>query len=133
MQDIESLIFTPIAADLRAAFPGIYVTGEYVNKPSSFPHVSMEEVDNYTAAAQLDSSGTERFSTVTYQASVYSNKTVGKKAECRKILGFIDERLMGLNFRRLSMTPVPNEADTSIYRLTALYEAETDGTKIYRR
>lgn len=133
MKDIETFIFTPIAADLRAEFPGIYVTGEYTNKPSSFPHVSIEEVDNYTTVAYLDSSCKEKISSVTYQVSVYSNKTVGKKSECRKILGFIDDRLIGLNFKRISMTPVPNEADTSIYRLVAMYEANTDGEQTFRR
>lgn len=133
MKDIETFIFTPIAADLRAEFPGIYVTGEYTNKPSSFPHVSIEEVDNFTSTKYLDSSCKEKISSVTYQVSVYSNKTVGKKSECRKILGFIDDRLIGLNFKRISMTPVPNEADTSIYRLVAMYEANTDGEQIFRR
>lgn len=132
MKDIETLIFTPIATDLRAEFPGIFVTGEYTNKPSAFPHVSIEEVDNYTPEGYLDSSCEEKISSVTYKASVYSNKTVGKKTECRKILGFIDDRFIRMNFKRTSMTPVPNEADTSIYRLVAMYEAKTDGKTMYR-
>lgn len=131
MKDIERLIFTPIAAELREAFPGIYVTGEYVNKPPSFPHVSIEEVDNYTASEYLDSGGEERISSVTYKVSVYSNKAGSRKSECREILGFIDKRFIRLNFKRTSMTPVPNEADASIYRLVAMYEAKTDGETMY--
>ena len=33
MIDVESQIYTPIAEALRAQFPGILVSGEYVNAP----------------------------------------------------------------------------------------------------
>lgn len=45
----------------------------------------------------------------------------------------IDRVLYGLNFKRLNMNPVPNMEDANIYRLTARYRAETDGTTLYRR
>lgn len=47
MIDVESQIYTPIAEALRKAFPEINVSGEYVKAPSSFPHVSIVEQDNY--------------------------------------------------------------------------------------
>ena len=48
MIDVESQIYTPIAEALRAQFPGILVSGEYVNAPTRFPYVSLVEQDNYT-------------------------------------------------------------------------------------
>lgn len=133
MIEVESKIYTPIAAALREAVPGISIAGEYVKAPSSFPHVSIEERDNYTSTAELDSSDKERFSTLMYEVNVYSNKTSGKKSECRKIIGIIDDLMYRMNFTRLSLSPIPNLDDATIYRMTARYGAKTDGNNFYRR
>lgn len=108
------------------------MTGEYVKAPSKFPHVSIVEVDNYTSYRHMDTSATEAYSTVMYEVNVYSNKTAGKKSEAKAIMSLIDSMMYARNFTRLSLTPVPNMEDATIYRLTARYRAETDGTNIYR-
>ena len=133
MNDVESKVYTPIAVALRDAFSGIFVSGEYVKAPSSFPHVSLVEMDNYTSADRLDTADEERFSTLMYEVNVYSNKTSGKKSECKKIIGFIDDLMYKMNFKRLSLAPVPNMDDATIYRMTARYRVETDGENFYRR
>lgn len=133
MIDVESKVYTPIAVALRDAFSGIFVSGEYVKAPSSFPHVSLVEMDNYTSADRLDTADEERFSTLMYEVNVYSNKTSGKKSECKKIIGFIDNLMYKMNFKRLSLAPVPNMDDATIYRMTARYRVETDGENFYRR
>ena len=130
---MESKVYTPIAVALRDAFSGIFVSGEYVKAPSSFPHVSLVEMDNYTSADRLDTADEERFSTLMYEVNVYSNKTSGKKSECKKIIGFIDDLMYKMNFKRLSLAPVPNMDDATIYRMTARYRVETDGENFYRR
>ncbi len=133
MIDIENQIYTPIAKALRNEFPGIFISGEYINAPSSFPYVSIVEQDNYATQAHMDSGDTEAFSTLMYEVNVYSNKSVGKKAVCREIMTFIDNMMYLNNFRRISLSPVPNMENATIYRLVARYRAETDGTNIYRR
>lgn len=133
MIDVESKVYTPIVVALRDAFSGIFVSGEYVKAPSSFPHVSLVEMDNYTSADRLDTADEERFSTLMYEVNVYSNKTSGKKSECKKIIGFIDDLMYKMNFKRLSLAPVPNMDDATIYRMTARYRVETDGENFYRR
>lgn len=133
MIDAESQIYTPIAEALRAAFPGISVSGEYVPAPSKFPHVSIVEQDNYTTEAHMDSSEQERFATLMYEVNVYSNKSPGKKSVCRSVMNTIDNLMYGMNFRRISLSPVPNMENATIYRLVARYRAETDGTNLYRR
>lgn len=133
MIDVESKVYTPIAVALRDAFSGIFVSGEYVKAPSSFPYVSLVEMDNYTSADRLDTADEERFSTLMYEVNVYSNKTSGKKSECKKIIGFIDDLMYKMNFKRLSLAPVPNMDDATIYRMTARYRVETDGENFYRR
>lgn len=133
MIDIERQIYTPIADALRKRFKGISVSGEYVNAPPKFPYVSIVEQDNYPTVEHLDNSNTERYATVMYEVNVYSDKAGKKKTVCREIMGVIDEMLYKLNFIRISMSPVPNMENGTIYRLVSRYRAETDGETIYRR
>lgn len=132
MIDIEKLIYTPIAEALRAKFEGVSVSGEYVNEPAKFPYVSIVEQDNYMSTKRLDSSESEKFSTLMYEVNVYSDKAGSKKSTCREIMNMVDDMLYKRNFTRLSLSPVPNMENGTIYRLVARYRAETDGMNIYR-
>ena len=132
MIDIKNLVYTPIAQALRSQFNGIDVKSDYVRIPSKLPHVSIVESDNYTTTTGLDSGSYEKYSTLMYEVNVYSNKTSGKEAECRSIMAVIDAMMFAFNFTRLSMTPVPNYEDATIYRLTARYRVVTDGENLYR-
>lgn len=133
MIDIEGAIFTPIARMLREKYKGISVSSDYVNAPSSFPYVSVVEQDNYPTPGTQDTGSKEAFASLMYEVSVYSNKASGKKQECRKIMSTIDDFLYSHNFTRISMVPVPNMADNTIYRLVARYRTVTDGINMYRR
>lgn len=132
MIDIENQIYTKIATALRADFEGITVSGEYVKAPPSFPFVSIVEQDNYTTRSHLDSSDNERYVTLMYEINIYSDRAGQKKAICKKIAKYIDDMMYKLNFRRTSLSPVPNLENATIYRLVGRYSAETDGTQIYR-
>lgn len=133
MIDVENQIYTPIAEALREAFPGIDTSGEYVKAPSAFPHVSIVEQDNYPTLTHLSTSDTEQYTTIMYEVNVYSNKSSGKKAQCRSIMKVIDDLMYRRNFTRISLSPVPNLENATIYRLVARYRAETDGVNLYRR
>ena len=132
MIDCENEVFTRIAIPLRESFQGINLTSEYVNAPSSFPHVSIVMADNSVMPESLDS-GSYEISIVMFEISIYSNLTSGSKSECRKIAKEIDKIMFSMNFSRLSMIPVPNMEDSSIYRIVARYRAATDGKFLYRR
>ncbi len=133
MIDIENDIFTRVAAALRADFPAINVYGEEARSPSSFPCVSIVEADNYTVTRTQDSGSNERHASLMYEVNVYSNKTSGKKAECRAIAAVIDDILLGLGFTRTMKKPVSMD-DATIYRMVTRYTAvvSIDQT-IYRR
>mgnify|MGYP000006473276 FL=1 len=133
MIDVESQIYTPIAVALREAFPEINVSGEYVKAPSSFPHVSIVEQDNYPTLEHMSNGDREKFATLMYEVNVYSNKSTSKKSQCRSIMKVIDDLMYQRNFTRISLSPIPNLENASIYRLVARYRAETDGTNLYRR
>lgn len=131
MIDCENEVYTRIARVLREKFPGINITGEYVKAPSSFPHVSITQSDNSAVSEKM--TGNAEMAQVMFEINVYSNKTDGKKTECKTIAKVIDEVLFAMNFKRLALTPVPNLEDATIYRIVARYRAMTDGQYFYRR
>lgn len=134
MIDIENAVFNTVAMKVREVFPDIFIAGEYVKFPPFFPAVSLVEADNSTRVETIDSGSNENHANVMYEVNVYSNKTVGKKTECREILGFIDEEMLALGFSRSTLTPVPNENDSTIYRMVGRYRATVSSDhKIFRR
>lgn len=133
MIDIESAVFTRIATTLRERFPGITVSPEYPGERAKLPFATIFEADNYLDSRYLDGSTGERFAKLMYEVNVYSSSVGTKKAQCRTILGNIDEMMYAMNFARISMNPVPTVEGASIYRLNARYEAVSDGKKIYRK
>lgn len=83
MIDVENQIYTPIAQALREAFPGINVSGEYVRTPSSFPHVSIVEQDNYPTTEHLSTSDTEQFVTLMYVCCISSIISLDKSSSIK--------------------------------------------------
>ena len=134
MIDVENEIFTLVSTAVRAKYPKIYMTGEYLKSPPSFPCVSLIETDNQIYRNTRDSGSIENHVQVLYEVNVYSNKTSGKKSECKAIIALIDSEMELLGFTRTLMNPVPNEADATIYRMVARYRAIISKNKtIYRR
>ena len=134
MIDIENQVFDRVAKRVREQFPNIFMVGEYVKSPSSFPAVSLVEMDNSIHESTVDSGSNENHANVMYEVNVYSNKTTGKKSECKAIIALIDTEMTEMGFVRSTLTPVPNEYDSTIYRMVGRYRAavSTDN-KIYRR
>lgn len=124
MIDVESLVFSTVATALRAAFTGIFVSGEAVAAPSSFPAVSIIEMDNSLYSRSKDLAGTENHSTLMYEINVYSNLSSGRKTQCKAIMAIVDTEMQKLGFSRIGCSPinVPN-ADATKYRMVARYRA----------
>lgn len=134
MIDIEAEVFGIVSSDVRLKYPKVYMTGEYVKSPPSFPCVSLIETDNQVYRNTRDSGCIENYAQIQYEVNVYSNRTSGKKAECKEIISLIDSKMEKLGFTRTFMNPVPNEQDATIYRMIARYRAIVSKNKtIYRR
>lgn len=134
MIDVENEVFNSVATDVRAAYPGIYMVGEYVKTPPKFPCVSLVEMDNQSYQATEDSGSSENHASVMYEVNIYSNKSVGKKSECKAIAALIDERMLALGFARTMLQPIPNLDDATIYRMVGRYSAVISKNKsVYRR
>ena len=134
MINIENEVFNRVATRVREVFRNIFVVGEYVKSPPSFPAVSLMEMDNSIRIETIDSGSNENHANVMYEVNVYSNKANGKKSECREILALIDEEMLAMGFSRSTLTPVQNENDSTIYRMVARYRAAVSSDlKIFRR
>ena len=134
MIDIESSVFSIVAQAVREKYPKIFMTGEYVMSPSSFPCVSLVEIDNAVYRNSSTNTVEENHAAVTYEVNVYSNKSTGKKAECKAIIGLIDTQLANLGFTRTMLEPIPNMVEATIYRMLGRYRAVVSKEHtIYRR
>ena len=134
MIDFLNEIFTAVAKALREAHPGITVTGEYTRQPSKFPTATLDEIENVVVDELEDSSAAETFSGLTYRLQVFSNKQSGKKAEARAMFATADHVMRGLGFRRITYTTTPEIYESTIYSITATYEAIAGaGGVMYKR
>ena len=134
MINIENEIFNEVSAKVRAEYPDIFMTGEYVKSPPSFPATSLVEMDNTAYNSTQTSCDNENHVSVMYEVNTYSNKIKGKKTECKAIMTLIDNEMIRLGFTRTMLQPIPNMDDATIYRMTARYKAVVSKEKtIYRR
>ena len=134
MINVENEIFNRVAKSVRTAYPSVFISGEYIKTPPKFPFVSLVEMSN-TAYDRTQTSGClENHASLMYEVNVYSNKTSGKKSECKAITTLIDNELATLGFSRTMLQPIPNMDDATIYRMTGRYTAVISKDKaIYRR
>jgi hypothetical protein len=134
MINIESEIFNIVAGAVRAAYPDVFMTGEYVKAPPSFPCVSLIEMDNVPLMRTQTTDSVENHVSVMYEVNVYSNRAVGKKTECKNIMGVIDGAMATLGFSRMMLNPIPNLEEATIYRILGRYRAViSKDNQIYRR
>lgn len=134
MINVENEIFDTIARAVRKAYPSVFISGEYIRTPSKFPFVSIIEMSNTAYDRTQSSAGLENHTSLMYEVNVYSNKTSGKKSECKAIATLIDNEFATLGFSRTMLQPIPNMDDATIYRMTGRYTAViSKDKKLYRR
>lgn len=133
MIDKENEVYTRVREAVLAEFPTVAMDSSYQPIPSGFPHVSLYQSDSFTPTALQDNQLVPKYEVVTFEAQVYSNNKSNRKQECKAIMNTVCDTMSLMNFRRLVLTPVPNLNDSSIYRLTARFEAVVDANGFYRR
>ncbi len=134
MINIENDVFSIVAKAVRTVYPNATISGEYIRAPSQFPFVSLVEMDNTVYSPTQTSGNVENHAELMYQLDIYSNKTSGKKTECKAIASLVDNELAALGFSRTMLQPIPNIDDTTIYRMTGRYKAVVSQDKtIFRR
>lgn len=134
MINIETELFNIVATAIRTEYPGAYIVGEYVSAPSQFPCISIVEMDNKAYERTQTSDSLENHADVTYEVNIYSNKTSGKKSECRAIASLLDNEFATLGLSRSMLQPIPNANDATIYRMTGRYRGVVSKDKyVFRR
>ena len=134
MLDFNNEIFTNVATAVRNNHTGANVTGEYTRIPSKFPAVNLDEIQNVMVDRLEDSSNEEKFVGVTYRLRVSSNKLSGKKSEARSIFATADAEMRRMGFRRVTYTTTPEIYDSTVYEISATYEAVVSAAGyVYKR
>ena len=134
MINIENQIFDIVATAIKNEYSDAYVVGEYVKSPSQFPCISIVEIDNVAYDKTQSSDSRENHADITYEVNIYSNKTSGKKSECKAIASLIDNEFATLGFSRTMLQPIPNVDDATIYRMTGRYRGVVSKDKyVFRR
>lgn len=130
MLDYSNEIFDTVAKDLRSLYKGIKVVGEYVDTPSTFPTVTIDEISN--VPVHLDSANTSKYAKVIYRTQTFCNGT-GKRKKAREIYSSLDQKLMELGLFAKTYTTTPSIYNSEVYCITATHEGVIgmDGT-IYR-
>jgi hypothetical protein len=105
------------------AHPTVKLSAEYTRSPASFPFSSCDEIGNTDIPRLTDSSRREKFARLQYRVAVFSNLTSGKKAEAREIFATADAFMKGLGFMRTTYTTTPDIYQSTVYSITATYEA----------
>lgn len=129
LQDVETPIYSIVAAAVKEVFPTAYTVGEYTDAPTRFPAVMIFQADSSTyERARTDK--IENADNVTFAAYVYSNKVPtasgGKKQEANAIMNIVNAKMAELGFTRISSVPVPNFSDNTIFQIVSRYTAVVD-------
>ena len=69
-----------------------------------------------------DSGSVENHATVVFTVNVYSNKSSGKKSECKAILSYIDDMFINLGFARTMKEHITMN-NATVCRMIARYTA----------
>lgn len=130
MIDYSNDIFNAVATDLRSAYKGIKVVGEYVASPTSFPTVTIDEIEN--VPVHLDSAVLPKYASVVYRVQVFCNGS-GKRAKAREIYGAVAKRLSLLGLVVVTYTTTPAIYNSEVYCITGTFRGVIDqGGVIYR-
>ena len=131
MIDVSNEIFNAVATAVRAKHSPVAVIGENISTPASFPCVAMDET--YNVPSQLDTASSERYAAVTYRVQVFCSGD-DKRAKAREIFNTVAETCHGLNLMRKTYTTTPDVYNSSVYQISATFEADVrhDGM-IFRR
>lgn len=131
MIDFSNEIFNAVAEYLRSLFAGIRVVGEYVNSPTRFPCVTIDEIENYPE--HLDSARVNKYARIVYRVQVFSNLEGGKRSEARRIYAKVDEKMQELGLFAKTYTSTPAVYNAEVYSITATYEAVIDQNGVIYR
>lgn len=120
MIDFENYIIDKVYTAIKAEYPNANITSMYVPIPSVFPHIYIRETDNFTDAMSHPIAGFEGNIRITYVIDIFDNSD-NRKNVCKKLSAIVDDTMQRMYFIRSMCSPMPNEYDSSVYRITMRY------------
>ena len=123
MIDFSNEFFDAVATDLRSAHEGIKVVGEYVSSPTTFPTVTIDEIQNIPV--HLDSATLPKYAEVVYRVQVFCNG-VGKRAKAREIYGTVAKQLSLMGLVCVTYTTTPAIYNSEVYCITGTFSGVVD-------
>lgn len=133
MINIENQVFDGLTKALTVSMPTIKTSSVYTNTPSSYPFVSIEEIDNSVYERGMDSCKTENFANVSYEIVVFTKSQNTKKTEAVSIAQLVDAYMETIGFVRDMKYARQNDNETE-YRIYLRYSGVISQSQvIYRR
>ena len=131
MINIFNELYTRMCQALASYDTSIKTSSVYVNIPSSYPFVSLEEIESSVYERGSDNR-VENFDENDYEVNIYAKNPLAK-SKADEILNVVDDFFSGLGFVRRSKNPFQN-TDETIYRIVVRYSCVVSKDKIiYRR
>ena len=129
--DIEEYVFDEVYKAIGSDLPAGCLVSEYVPVAEKLPLVSFVEIANLTYRSGQDNRLRENFALIAYDVNIYAPK----KEQCRAIAAKLDQAMLNMQFDRSSpgLHFMVNLNDPAISRINILYEAVTDGARIFRQ
>ena len=136
MIDISNELYTDLvnalSTDETTKDMGIKTGSVYVNMPSDFPFVSMEQIGDRVYERGSDCCEIENFAENEYEINIYT-KNPFKKSKANIIANVVDNLLKSKGFVRQSKNSL-QDTDETIYRLIMRYSGLVSKEHIvYRR
>lgn len=122
MITLENQVINAIDTELSTAYPSAFVTAGYIRSATQFPCVQVVEIDNRVFERGTSLSEIEIMATIIIEINFFSNKTSGKKEECRQLAAIVDEVMEGMGFMRILLSQTPNYEDATVYRMTGRWQ-----------
>ena len=122
MIDYEVYVFDNVHAVVAPLCAKNRFVSTQILSYTNLPAASLYEMDNRTVQRLQSSTPTENYARITYQLDVVA-KT---KAKCRSIFKVADDRMLSMNFTRVSTNYITYPDNTEFVRYVARYEAVVD-------
>ena len=129
MIDVENAVFDRIYPSVAPLVPEGCFRSVYVPSPPKFPFATLMEIDNQTDTAMRGTALDEEYAIITYEANVYALDKPG----CRRVMDALDRAMANLGFMRISLSFIPNLADSAVYRCVGRYRAVADARNVIYR
>lgn len=132
MINVFNEVYTLLVNALANYDNKIKTSSVYTNTPSSYPFVSLEEIDNSVYQKGSDCCEIENYANVEYEVNVYT-QNANKKSKADGISQVVDELLKSKGFIRITRNILQDTNETT-YRVIMRYSGVVSKNQVvYRR